>query len=115
MRISGIGIDIVEISKFRDLKRSKNKRFFANIYNDSELDYCFSYKDPAPHLAGIFAAKEAVKKASGIFSLSLKEIEINRKETGQPVVLLNGKPTQSFLISISHSDTSACAIALKQS
>ena len=63
MKISGIGIDIIEISRFRLVVRKGKNRFLENTFSEAERTYCFSYRDPAPHFAGTFAAKEAVEKA----------------------------------------------------
>ena len=115
MHATGIGIDLIEVSRFREIGRSEHEQFFANTFSETEIEYCFSYKDPASHLAGIFAAKEAVQKASGVFSLPLNKIEIRKKDTGQPEVWMDGKCTPSLIVSITHSDVSACAVALNQS
>ncbi len=111
MSISGVGIDVIEIRRFRDVLRKRQDRFLGNTFTDIERSYCFSYKDPAPHLAGTFAAKEAVQKVSKK-SLAVSDIEIRREKSGRPRIYLKGKRASSLLISISHTDTLACAIAV---
>ncbi len=114
MARAGIGIDAIDIKRFKDALRKKNERFFASHFSATERAYCFSYRQPAPHFAGTFAAKEAVRKASGITTLPLRKIEIRHAKNGQPEVWLNGKRSRSLAISISHTDSLACAVALSR-
>ena len=58
--MANVGVDIIEIKRFTPFKKDKNSRFLLNNFTSKERAYCFSYKDPLPHLAGTFAAKEAV-------------------------------------------------------
>ena|SRR3989344_2789434 len=113
MKIFGIGIDSIEIRRLRTILRKKEDRFILNTFTKIERDYCFSYSDPAPHFAGTFAAKEAVQKASDD-PRSLQKIEIRRKKNGKPEVWLNKKRSKSFLVSITHNESIASAIALRQ-
>ena len=64
MSVNGLGIDIVETHRFT-LFKSRDDQFLLDNYSAEELAYCFSFKDPSEHLAGTFAAKEAVFKALG--------------------------------------------------
>lgn len=112
--ISGIGIDIVETERFRETLRDARDQFMQNTFSDVERTYCSSYQDSAIHFAGTFAAKEAVKKATGEFSFPLHEIEIRRDPSGKPETYIKGRRDTSILVSISHTDTTACAVAMKQ-
>ena len=53
-----IGIDLVEIKRFKNIAKKTN--FLANIFTERELKDC--EKKQAESLAARFAAKEAVKK-----------------------------------------------------
>src|SRR4051812_373363 len=112
MTISGIGIDTIEISRFRMILRKKKDRFIENTFSETERKYCLSFKDAATHFAGTFAAKEAIRKASGIVVHPFSKIEIRRRESGKPEVWLDGQRSKSLLISISHNKSTASAIAL---
>ncbi len=103
-----IGIDIVDLDRFRE-KMLKNPRLQGRIFTGREINYCHNFSDPVPHLAGTFAAKEAVIKALGR-NPGWRSIEI-RREGGRPVVYLEGKPLAGSL-SISHSRSSAVAVFL---
>ena len=107
-----IGVDIESISRFQDLKRNKSKLFFSKIFTDNEMDYCFSKKAFAQHLAVRFAAKEAIIKA--ICSLDEKKIPLNKveiikKDNGVPLIKLKG---YNIKISLSHCKDMAIAFAV---
>src|SRR4051812_48815577 len=111
--MTGIGIDITEISRFRALLRAKKDRFIENTFTAIEQRYCTSYRDSAPHFAGTFAAKEAVRKLSAKYLLPMKAIEIRRASSGNPEVWLRGRRAKSLYISITHGSHEAVAVALK--
>ena len=105
-----IGLDIVDISRFRKLKRTS--AVLEKAFTSRELDYCFAFKDPAPHLAGLFAAKEAVAKALNGQAV-VYEIEIRQEKNGQPKVWRKNKQDKKMAISITHTEEIAAAIAIK--
>lgn len=119
MNDKGLGIDIIEISRIRSALETYGQRFLDKIFTANEQTYCMKYKDPVPHLAGRFAAKEAVIKALGIGfrqGISWQDIAITRDELGRPSVLLSPLLQQRFpnvelLLSISHCRTYAAAVA----
>ena len=114
MQIGGIGVDIAEVGRFRTLVKQKKPYKLDKMFNRAEKEYCFSYRDPAPHFAGTFAAKEAVLKAQGDRSVPFDVIEIRRQREGKPDVWIRGRRSQVFLVSISHTRSLACAIALRK-
>ena len=117
-----IGIDIIDISQIKRLKKVDNflNRNFAQI----EIDYIKTRSNIYNTMAGIFSAKEAVLKALelGIFDMNLKDIVINHKPSCAPFIevtpALKEKMEQAGFskveISISHSDTSATAICMME-
>lgn len=125
--MKNIGFDLVEISRFRKYnKRLKNSTkkpptdaFLKKVFTEEELVYCYTYKDAATHLAGIFAAKEAVSKALSIASHPFTDIEILHETDGGPVAYRrsrekHGKQNRklSVNISITHTRNTAGAIAI---
>lgn len=112
MNIRGIGVDTVEISRFKKLAKNRDDLFFTKTFTSSELDYCFSFKDPAPHLAGSFAAKEAVAKALDASKQFFGEIEIRHTKTGAPVTYKSGKKMKGISVSITHTKAVATAVAI---
>ena len=61
--IIGIGVDIVEIKRFSGVMERQKERFLLRLFTPDEQQYCKGYRDPVPHFAARFAAKEAVYKA----------------------------------------------------
>lgn len=106
-----VGIDIIDISRFGEFSRDSTHHFLKKTFTELELTYCFSFKDPSSHLAGIFSAKEAVSKALGVEKHPFIEVEIRHTDAGAPYACSRGKKLP-VAISISHTSTLACAIAL---
>ena len=114
--IKGVGIDIESVNRFRKYPFEKNKRFYTRIFTEKEIEYCLKKRDPFPHFTGKFAAKEAFLKAlDNSERLYLKDIEIQNKQSGKPVIECKKKksiePSQIFL-SISHTNQNATAIVI---
>ena len=113
-----VGIDIEDIKRFDKYSTDKKNRFLEKIYTKSEIDYCFSYKTPAKHLAARYCAKEACVKA--LTKLGIKDVYYNQIEVyrdnygGVSIRLLNNKKySKIFLeVSLSHSKDSAVANVL---
>lgn len=93
MRNWAIGIDLVEIERFRNFPPSNHPRFYKRIFSEEEQAYCNQFNDPFPHYAGIFAAKEAVLKGLSYFtSLTisfLSNIVIMHDKNNRPLVTIN--------------------------
>lgn len=97
--IVGIGVDLARASRFaRFLAKEKEKRgVIARLFTPGELAYALGMKNPAPHLAARFAAKEAFVKALGLGlreGMSWQEIEVVRNELGAPSLHLSGQAQQ---------------------
>ena len=112
----GVGIDVETVQRFTVLLTKPHA--LKKIYTPQELSYCLSRVNAPQHLAGRFAAKEAVYKAltgfPGARTLSHLEIEIVRGKTGAPTVRIH-RPRlrkQKVLVSISHTKELGVAIAL---
>ncbi len=106
-----VGIDMVEVERFRPLLNKKRVTTLQRIFTDMEAAYCSSYCDPAPHFAGLFAAKEAASKALGTGEFPILSLEIRHSTDGAPQVWHSGRRVQ-VKISITHTRLIAAAIAL---
>jgi holo-[acyl-carrier protein] synthase len=107
-----IGMDIVEIKRFRQKPLKSNISFYNSIFTKRELAYCLKYSDPYPHLAGTFAAKEAVIKC---YHRPIKMIDISviREIDEKPVAIFRyRKKVIEINISISHTESIAVAVAI---
>ena len=65
MPIRGIGVDVVKVERLEQALERFGERMERRLFTDAELAYCRSHKNPLPHLAARFAAKEAAFKAIG--------------------------------------------------
>jgi holo-[acyl-carrier protein] synthase len=118
--IQGLGNDIIEIERIRLSIERHGQHFLNRLFTQREQDYCYKFKDPVPHFAGRFSAKEAVAKALGTgfgADVSWHDIEILGNELGKPLVHLSDAAKKRFnnpriLVSISHSTTHATAVAI---
>ena len=110
----GMGIDIIEIERFRKKNYLKNKSFYKNIFSKSETDYCLKFKDSYPHFAGKFAVKESVIKAISekISFLDIETFHSNSK----PQIRLKGKINKkyTFRASLSHEKNFAIAVVISE-
>ncbi len=115
-----VGNDIVEIGRIRKLIHQYGQRFFKHIYTDQEVEWCNQRMEPSVHLAGRFAAKEAVKKALMALgepeTIPLRSIEIFRDDGQPPKVELHCELSRLYRVqvSISHTDSTATAVAFME-
>lgn len=110
MEIIGSGIDIVEVQR---LKRTINKwgdSFLTRVFTDREIAYARSRRSTYEHLAGRFAAKEAILKATDVGEFAFKDIEIINNELGKPCATIT-KSENKFRISVSISHIKDYAVA----
>ena len=121
--ILGIGIDIIEVARVKASHERFGERFLNRLLLADEIAYCLSHKNPAPFLAARFAAKEAISKAFGTgigAALGWQDMEIRRKKSGEPFVVLHGKGKKLFksrrakrlLVSLSHTKNYAAVTAV---
>ena len=121
--ILGVGIDIIEVARVQASHKRFGERFLNRLLLPDEITYCLSHKNPAPFIAARFAAKEAISKAFGAgigAQLGWRDMEIGRKESGEPFVILHGKGKKLFksrrakrlLVSLSHTVNYAAATAI---
>ena len=118
-----LGIDLIEVARIASSLEKFGDRLVNRILLPDEIAYCRSHKNPAPFLAARFAAKEAVSKAFGTgigAALGWQDIEVRRKETGAPFVVLHGRGQELFAargarqlhISLTHTEHYAAATAV---
>src|SRR3972149_920632 len=108
MMVKGIGVDLVQIPRMRRVVERWQDRFLRRVFTDAEIAYCRKRRDPVPHLAARFAAKEAALKALGI---GLRLGGSWREGRGQaPSLVLSGKSLEivqalgarRLLVSLTH-------------
>jgi holo-[acyl-carrier protein] synthase len=118
-----MGIDIVDIPRFRKTLSARGGRFINRIFMPSEKKYCDSKPNSWIHYAGRFAAKEAIAKAFGTGvgkEINWLDMEIISSDSKAPVVklsrqaerLLRARGAANVLVSISHTHAYTAAVAL---
>src|SRR3990172_2692745 len=100
--IHGIGIDTVEISKFKRAMDRWGDKLNARLFTPAELAYCLGQRSPERHLSARFAAKVSFFKALGR-PLCYRDVEVAKDPSGAPVISAKGLPPGLKVnISISH-------------
>ncbi|MFH1665619.1 MAG: holo-ACP synthase [Candidatus Omnitrophota bacterium] len=123
MNIAGIGIDATNIERFRKSAEKWGESFLRKIFTERELEYAGTRKGYFMHMAGKFAAKEAVKKAlpdGARLGLNWASIEILNGDDGKPYTVLHGKARElmeeagltEIFVSISHTEDLAISNAV---
>jgi len=123
MNVVAHGVDMVDCARLKEMIDRHGERFLQRVFTRAELEYCRPRRRWVEHLAGRFAAKEAVLKVLGTGwrdGISWTEIEVRNAPSGQPSVTLTGRCGQvarganvaKILISISHIETHAIASAI---
>jgi len=124
MPILGHGIDIVETARVKRLVDEHGQRFLDRVFTAAEHAYCAGNpKRYYEHLAGRFAAKEAVLKVLGTGwrgGIAWTDVEVTKEVSGQPKVRLTGECERiarqlgisRWQLSISHIETHATASAI---
>ena len=123
MDIIGIGTDIEEVRRIKDIFLGGSRRSLERVFNTTEIDYCMNKGDPSIHLAGKFAAKEALIKSLGLAredGFHLREIRILNRDGGPPYYSLEGITKEKLeevggtdiMLSISHTKDHAIAFAI---
>jgi holo-[acyl-carrier protein] synthase len=126
MDIVGHGIDMVSCARLRESIDRHGDRFLQRVFTPLELTYCLNRRREIEHLAGRFAAKEAVLKVLGTGwrkGISWTDIEVRNDPAGRPEVTLSGESRRiadglgitDVLVSISHIETHAIASAIGRS
>src|ERR1700739_4144917 len=124
--ILGTGIDIIEVARIAASHDKFGERFVNRILLPAEIAYCLAHRRPAPFLAVRFAAKEAISKAFGTgigAQLGWQDMEVGRRESGEPFVILHrsgqtllaSRNARAILISLSHTQNYAAAVAVLES
>lgn len=123
MTIIGIGIDTVDVARFRRVLE-RRPRLADRVFTDRERADVSNRHDPVPGLAARFAAKEATMKALriGIGTIRFSEVGVVRAPSGAPSLELFGNAAEraselgvsELLVSLTHTDTHAGAVVVAE-
>jgi holo-[acyl-carrier protein] synthase len=124
MDIIGLGTDLIECARIRDVWSRHGDRFAERVLTPAERAYVQTYaSDIVPRVAGRFAAKEAILKVLGTGwrgQIAWCDMEILNDSAGRPSVTLTGECRRvadqlgitCILISITHTENYASATAI---
>jgi holo-[acyl-carrier protein] synthase len=121
--VRSVGTDIIECARIQKVFERQGDRFLKRVYTESEQAYCLGMKNPIPHLAARFAAKEAVSKCftTGIGQwLGWKSVEVRKGSRGEPIVHLDTEASKllqalggsEVLLTLSHTENYGVATAI---
>jgi holo-[acyl-carrier protein] synthase len=122
--IIGIGVDIVQIKRVREVLDRNGDAFLRRVLTEREWEQLRQRRSRiAETVAGRFSAKEACSKALGTGigeALSFHDMEILSDELGRPHLSLSQGALQRFRLpnnvnvqlSISHTDTEAISYVI---
>lgn len=113
-----VGIDCEDIKRWRIMLPKLEAGYQRKLFTEDEHSYCSSFKDPAPHYAVRWCAKEALLKALSPFcKLDLRQIEVANDFEGRPFFILNSHERSvlnnlTILLSMAHSGETAMAAVI---
>jgi len=122
--VRGIGVDLVHLPRMRETIDRWQDRFLRRVFTDDEIAYCRARRDPVPHFAARFAAKEAGLKALGTglrLGIRWRDLEVRRERGQAPVLVLRGRSREigrakgggdQLLLALTHDGDYAMAQAI---
>ncbi|MCK4660736.1 MAG: holo-ACP synthase [Phycisphaerae bacterium] len=123
MNIISLGMDLIECSRVQSLLQRHQDRFLHRILTAREREHAARFRNSVPHIAGRFAAKEAILKVLGTGwrgQIAWTDMEITNDLWGKPHVNLVDACArraaelgiQTVLLTITHTDNYAAATAI---
>jgi holo-[acyl-carrier protein] synthase len=123
LAVLGIGVDAVDIERFRRVL-SRRPRIAKRLFSADEQEYSERAADPARRFAVRFAAKEATLKAlgAGIGAAPFSDIEVVRGKDGAPglslhreaALLASRMGVERWHLSLTHTSDLAVASAVAE-
>lgn len=112
----GCGVDVVELDRFRRVLSRGGDAFRRRVFTKAEEAYANARRRTSVlHLAGRFAAKEAVIKAMSQvkpgWMPAMNQIEVRNDRLGRPSVVLHDRRARRIQVYISLSHVNSVAVA----
>tara|TARA_Y100001936_G_scaffold198335_1_gene199408 strand:+ start:2002 stop:2361 length:360 start_codon:yes stop_codon:yes gene_type:complete len=108
---SGIGIDLVQIQRFKQLSFSNNQSFYKKNFSEAEINYCMKFNEPYKHFAAKFALKEALIKSIDK-NIHLSQIETSHLNSKPIVRIVKNEESYRFFASVTHENEFAIAVVI---
>ena len=120
MNIIGLGVDLAEVGRVRDLLARHGDSFRRRCFTDHEWEYAHRFSDPAGRLAARFAGKEAVMKSLGTGWRRLRWTDIEITGGGRPRAVLTGRAAiraemldvSEVMVTVTHTRDQAVVMAI---
>ena len=120
--IIGIGIDIVDIRRIKNIVKKYNKKFINRCFTSTEINQITNKSNQISLYARKYAAKEACSKALGTGltqGIFWRDISVENNNFGKPFIKLTGNAlkrlnklsNKKIGLSVSISDEKIYAIA----
>lgn len=109
--ILGTGVDITEVKRLKKAIGKWGDAFLKRVFTETELKNAQTRGCLYQHLAGRFAAKEAVFKAMGNSDLTWHDLNIVNDKEGRPFVKVLNSKGEGVRVSISISHVKDYAVA----
>ena len=106
--IAGVGTDIVEVERLKSKPELWNR-----FMNEKEHEYLAKYRQKEEHIAGFWAAKEALVKALNRKDFNFSSVTVAHDENGKPFFEFEEMEIEGNLhLSISHERKFATAVVI---
>jgi holo-[acyl-carrier protein] synthase len=120
MAVYGIGVDLVEVDRIKQVMEKFGNRFKEKIFSTAEQKFCEGRSNKYLSYAARFAAKEAFSKALGTGLrgiISWRDVIVNDNEKSRPELDVTGRAkailnTRKTFLSITHTEKYASAIVV---
>jgi len=122
MEIVGLGTQVMDCARVRQLIDQHGETFLRRVYTDREVAYCNTKKQTTEQFTALWAAKEAVFRSLGTTwkrGTNWTDVEIvcdagvtDVVVTGPTRELMTGRGVTHIMLSMSHCRTFASATAL---
>ena len=120
MNIIGLGVDLAEVGRVRDLLARYGDSFRRRCFTYHEWEYAHRFSDPAGRLAARFAGKEAVMKSLGTGWRRLRWTDIEITGGGRPRAVLTGRAAiraemldvSEVMVTVTHTRDQAVVMAI---
>jgi holo-[acyl-carrier-protein] synthase len=118
--ISGIGIDVIEIQRIKDVIEKWDEKFVVRLFSRDEILRCRQRANPAECFAVRFAAKEALAKAVGhgwCRHFRWTDVEVVNDQAGKPDLRIIGitarlVENKRVMLSLTHTREYAAAMVI---
>lgn len=112
-----VGIDIEAICNLPEAADYWTASFYQTHFTNTEIGYCMLQPKPLETFAGLWCAKEALKKTSHKWArLDWQEIEVSHDRDDSPYLIVHGADLRpEYSVSISHTLEFSVAVVVRVS